>query len=302
MQFKQLGESLAEQASDATAVAAASEERAIRAEQRLQGVIDDVNMRWLLKWKTKMPLDLPEASSPLDIAPEALFDATPSVAARTLLVCELRRAFSFFSLFLNAFKDRATAAAKGSDACMKAQGKFGYGCGMKLLLQCSKEHSKVMESVVGSVSRLVVCVAAVMGDLQGQSQHETDLLQSVIDSSSSVGNALHKWSTFARELLVCMSILLPEGAADPIIGSNISISSSIASVRGFSMLHRSLASLTSIAREVTMLLPHVLPMAPNINFLNNLGWWRCFDALQHAHSLVSSGCSCCCGASATLLA
>ncbi len=275
MQLKQRGESLAEQAADATAVAAASEERAIRAEQRLQGVINDVNARWLLKWKTKMPLDLPEASSPLDIAPEALFDATPSVAARTLFVSELRRAFTFFSLFLNAFKDRASAAAKGGDACMKAQGKFGYGCGMKLLLQCSKEHSKVMESVVGSVSRLVICVAAVMGDLKSQMQHVTDLLQSIIDCSHTVGNALHKWSTFARELLVCMSMLLPEGAADPNVGSHIVDSSSIAAVRGFSMFHRSLESLTTIVREVTILLPN--------NFgsyvLNALGWWCFFDAV-----------------------
>ena len=109
-----------------------------------------------------MPLDLPEASSPFDAAPEAVCDSAPIIAARALLLSELRRTFSYFSLFLNAFRDRATAAANGGDSCIKSQGKFGHVCGIKLLLQCSKEHSKVMEAVIGSVSRLVVCVAAVM--------------------------------------------------------------------------------------------------------------------------------------------
>ena len=197
-----------------------------------------------------MPLDLPEASSPLDAAPEALFDATPSIAARPILVSELRRTFSFFSLFLNAFRDRVSAAAKINDSCIRPHGKVGYGCGTRLLLQCSKEHSKVMESVVGSVSRLLACVAAVMGDLQSQTQHENDLLQSFVDSSRSIGSALHKWGTFAHELLVCMLMLLPEAAADPLNGPPSGVYSSSAALRGFNKFHRSIASLSSIADEV----------------------------------------------------
>lgn len=231
-----------------------------------------------------MPLDLPEVSSPFDVAPEALCDSAPSIAARALLLSELRRTFSYFSLFLNAFRDRATAAANGGDSCIKSQWKLGHICGMKLLLQCSKEHSKVMEAVIGSVSRLIVCVAAVMGDLQSQTLHEHDLFQSFIDCSRSVGNALHKWSIFAHELWSCIMMLLPDGAADP----HASLSSS-ATIRGFSMMHRSLASLTSIAREVPMNHSFLLCMRPVlVIFLSYLGWRRCLDALQHAHALISS--------------
>jgi hypothetical protein len=249
-QLQRLGESLALQADAASSAAAASEERAMCAEQRLQGVIDEMNTRWRLKWKTKMPLDLPEATSPLDAAPDEQCDAAPSIAARALLVSELRRSFSLFALFLNAFRDRASAAANGGDVCIKAQSKFGYGCGMKLLLHCTKEHSKVMEAVVGSVSRVVVCVSAMMGDVLLQVQPETDMLQSLIDSSSSVGSALNKWSTFASELSVCMLMLMPENSSDSIVDSRNGNSASSFAMHSLGMFHRSLASLLSIAREV----------------------------------------------------
>jgi hypothetical protein len=250
LQLQRQGECLAAQAADASDAAAASERRAVDAERRLQGVVDEVNMRWLLKWKSKMPLELPEASSPLDIVPEALSTAAPSMVARSLLVSELRRTFSFFSLFLNAYRDRVAAAAKSSDTT-KPHGKAGSACGKKLLLQCSKEHSKVMESVVGSVSRLVACIAIVMGDVQSPTLHDSDLLQSILDSSSSISSALHKWSRFAHELSVCMTMLLQEEAADQRAGSGSGPSSTAAAARELTIWHRSLASLTSIAREVT---------------------------------------------------
>lgn len=261
--LKQLGESLAVQAADAVASAALSQERASSAERRLQSVIDDMNLQWVLKWKTKMPLDLPEASSPLDMVPEVSCNAVPIITARALFVSELRRTFSYFSLFLNAFRDRATAAAKGGDICIKAQGKPGYACGIKLLHQCSKDHSKVMEAVVGSAARFSVCLAALTGDLQSQS-HETDLLQSLIDNSNSICGALHKWSIFSRELSVCMSILLLEGAAEQSTGIGVGEGSvkrflddqvlgrgdKSGTHSGFSSLHRSIATLASISREV----------------------------------------------------
>ena len=263
--LKQLGDSLAVQAADAVAAAALSQEHASSAERRLQGVIDDMNLRWMLKWKTKMPLDLPEASSPLDMVPEVSCNAVPIITARALFVSELRRTFSYFSLFLNAFRDRATVAAKGSDICIKAQGKPGYACGMKLLHQCSKDHSKVMEAVVGSAARFTVCLAALTGDLQSQS-HETDLLQSLIDNSNSICGALHRWSIFSRELSVCLSMLLLEGAAELSTGLGV-VEGSVklflddqVSGRGdrsgtrsaFSSLHRSIATLASISREVSV--------------------------------------------------
>ncbi len=241
------------QATAATAAAAASEERATCAEQRLQGVIDEMNARWRIKWKAKMPLDLPEVSSPLDVPPGVPCDASSSISARALLVSELRRTFSFFALFLNAFRDRAVAAANGGDAHIKAQSKFGYGCGMKLLIQCTKEHSKVMETVVGSVSRLVNCVAILVGDAQSQSQPETDLLQSLVDSSSSVSIALHKWSSFANELSACMLMLIHEGSADSHVDSRSGVPSSSAAIRCLNVLHRSLASLSSISQEVHLI-------------------------------------------------
>ncbi len=261
--LKQLGESLAVQAADAAAAAALSQEHALSAERKLQGVIDDMNMRWMLKWKTKMPLDLPEASSPLDIVPEVSCNAAPIITARALFVSELRRAFSYFSLFLNAFRDRATAAAKGGDICIKAQGKPGYACGVKLLHQCSKDHSKVMEAVVGSVARFTFCLSLLMGDLQSQ-PHETDLLQSIIDNSNSICIALQKWSTFSRELSVCMSMLLLEGVAEQFTGLSVGgggvkrflddqvpgRGDKSGTFCGFSSLHRSIATLASISREV----------------------------------------------------
>jgi hypothetical protein len=214
-----------------------------------------MNTRWQLKWKTKMPLDLPEVSSPLDAVSELPCDAAPSLAARALLVGELRRTFSFFALFLNAFRDRVVAAANGGDAIFKAQGKFGHACGMKLLLQCIKEHSKVMETVVGSVSRLVLCVAAMVGDV---THPETDLLQSLVDSSSSVSIALHKWSSFANELSACMMMLMHDGSTDSAADPRSIVSAPSVALRSLSVLHRSLTSLFSIAREVPLIFSKLL--------------------------------------------
>ena len=122
-----------------------------------------------------------------------------------------------------------------------------------------------MEAVVGSAARFTVCLAALTGDLQSQS-HETDLLQSLIDNSNSICGALHKWSIFSRELSICMSILLLEGAAEQSTGIGVGEGSvkrflddqvlgrvdksGTHSGSGFSSLHRSIATLASISREV----------------------------------------------------
>jgi hypothetical protein len=255
---QQLSQKLAAQAADAAVAAVSSEERAIGAEKRLQVAVDEANKLWLQKWKSKMPLDLPEASSTFDIAPESLFCVSPCVAASMLLISELRRSFSLFSLFLNAFRDRTSAAVKGADTCIKVNGKFGNGYAVKLLFLSCKEHSKVMEAVVGSVARLVVCSAAIMGDLQSQMQHESDLLQSIMDSTSSTASALQKWSAFVYQLSVCTCMLLSDEAAEPRDGTGGNDPLLSSAVRELNRWHRSLVLLTSISREVPCFSPQFL--------------------------------------------